>query len=85
MAVHSFASLEEIHQAPDEEQKTLLRAKVLKDSIIFDERLQEALKIQNAVARRKALLELETLYEFKRSHPTVEVSFGYPKLSINKS
>lgn len=85
MAVHSFASIEEIHQAADPEEKEIRRAKVLNETITFDARLQTALKIQNAVERRKALLDLEALHEFKRSHPTVEVGPGLFGLRTNVS
>lgn len=74
MAVHSFVSIEEIQQASAAEEKERRRVKVLDESITFDAKLQTALKIQNGAERRKALLELEGLPEFKRSHPTVEVS-----------
>lgn len=72
MAVHSFASIQEITDAPDEDRK-VIRAKVLSESRSFDTHLRQAVKKKNAKQRREALLELEGLHEFRRSHPTVEV------------
>lgn len=73
MAVHSFASIQEITDAPDEEQRKLIRAKVLAESRSFDTHLRHAVTKNNAKERREALLKLECLHEFRRSHPTVEV------------
>jgi Catalytic LigB subunit of aromatic ring-opening dioxygenase. len=72
MAVHSFASIEEIVDAPTEEREAT-RAKVLTESRAFDTHLRAAVTKRDAKERNQALLNLETLYEFKRSHPTVEV------------
>lgn len=73
MAVHSFASIEEIIDAPTEEEREATRAKVLTESRVFDTHLRAAVTKRDAKERNQALLKLETLYEFKRSHPTVEV------------
>lgn len=73
MAVHSFASIEEIVDAPTEEEREATRAKVLAESRAFDTHLRAAVTKRDAKERNQALLKLETLYEFKRSHPTVEV------------
>ncbi|KAG7286906.1 hypothetical protein NEMBOFW57_006406 [Staphylotrichum longicolle] len=74
MAVHSFRSIDEIREAKTEEEREAVRAKVLAESKTFDAHIRSAVQHRDAGARRKALLELESLYEFKRSHPTVEVS-----------
>lgn len=75
MAVHSFASIGEIFQAGTEEEKKEVTEKVLAESRAFDTHLRNAVTKKNAAERKAALLKLESLYEFKRSHPTVEVSF----------
>ncbi|KAJ5951942.1 uncharacterized protein N7479_010355 [Penicillium vulpinum] len=72
MAVHSFNSIDEIIDAPTEEEREATRAKVLTESRVFDTKLRAAVTKKNAKERNEALLQLETLYEFKRSHPTVE-------------
>ncbi|CAI7582787.1 unnamed protein product [Penicillium discolor] len=72
MAVHSFASIEEIIDAPTEEEREATRVKVLTESRVFDTHLRAAVTKRDAKERNQALLRLETLYEFKRSHPTVE-------------
>ncbi|KAG4218229.1 hypothetical protein PC116_g33291 [Phytophthora cactorum] len=72
MAVHSFPSIAEIHNAPSDEAQNLTRKKVLKESRDFDTYLREAIAKRGAAERRKALLQLESLPEFRRSHPTVE-------------
>ncbi len=74
MAVHSFRSLEEIYAAKEGEEREAVRAKVLAESKSFDASIRKAVANEDPAARRKALLDLESLYEFKRSHPTVEVS-----------
>lgn len=74
MAVHSFRSIEEIQEAKTDEEREAVREKVLAESRAFDTHVRRAVQNKDAGARRKALLELESLYEFKRSHPTVEVS-----------
>ncbi len=74
MAVHSFPSIGEIQRAKTDEEREAVRAKVLAESRAFDTHVRSAVQNQGAGARRKALLELESLSEFKRSHPTVEVS-----------
>lgn len=74
MAVHSFRSIEEIHEAKTDGEREAVKAKVLAESRAFDTHVRRAVETNDAGARRKALLELESLYEFKRSHPTVEVS-----------
>ncbi|KAL3457530.1 Extradiol ring-cleavage dioxygenase, class III enzyme, subunit B [Aspergillus heterothallicus] len=72
MAVHSFASIQEIRDAPTDEETESRQAKVLAESIAFDTQLRQAVTHRNARQRKEALLKLEELYEFKRSHPTVE-------------
>lgn len=72
MAVHSFASIAEIHNAGTEEREEA-REKVLAESRTFDTELRNAVTKTDAVERRQALLKLESLHEFRRSHPTVEV------------
>lgn len=74
MAVHSFASIGEIFAAPNEEERHAVREKVLQESKTFDTELRNAVTKKDAAERKKELLALESLYEFKRSHPTVEVS-----------
>ena len=71
MAVHSFDSLGEIHQAKEEDRQAAT-ARVLAESKTFDNALREAVTISNPQERKEALLKLELLPEFKRSHPTVE-------------
>ncbi|KAI1495437.1 Extradiol ring-cleavage dioxygenase, class III enzyme, subunit B [Biscogniauxia marginata] len=72
MAVHSFASIEEIHQARSEEEKDEATQKVLAESRVFNTQLRDAVTKRNAANRKAALLKLESIYEFRRSHPTVE-------------
>ncbi|KAI0133181.1 Extradiol aromatic ring-opening dioxygenase [Hypoxylon sp. NC0597] len=72
MAVHSFPSIAEIRDAPSDEEKEIARQKVLKESRTFDTHLRAAVTKRDAAERKKALLELESLPEFRRSHPTVE-------------
>ncbi|KAI1138802.1 Extradiol aromatic ring-opening dioxygenase [Hypoxylon sp. FL0543] len=72
MAVHSFPSIAEVRDASSEEERELARQKVLRESRSFDTHLRAAVTKHDAAERRKALLELEFLPEFKRSHPTVE-------------
>lgn len=74
MAVHSFPSIGEIHEAKTDEEREAVRAKVLAESRAFDAHVRSAVQHNEPGARKKALLELESLDEFKRSHPTVEVS-----------
>ena len=74
MAVHSFESLHEIRDAPTEEAKKTIAAKVFKESRDLDTHIRNALKKLGSAERTKALLDLESLPEFKRGHPTVEVS-----------
>ena len=74
MAVHSFPSIAEIYTAPTEEEREKIREKILQESKTFDIQLRKALARRHAAERRAELLKLESLYEFKRSHPTVEVS-----------
>ena len=71
MAVHSFESLGEIHAASEQEREAAT-AKVLAESKTFDTALRQAVTIEDPVQRKEALLKLESLPEFKRSHPTVE-------------
>jgi len=73
MAVHSFASIAEITNAPTEEEREATRARVISESRTFDTKLRAAVTKKDGKERAEALLKLETLYEFKRSHPTVEV------------
>lgn len=72
MAVHSFASIGEILQAVPEKGREV-REKVLAESRKFDNELRNAVTKRTAIERKEALLGLESLHEFKRSHPTVEV------------
>ncbi|KAL2841007.1 Extradiol ring-cleavage dioxygenase, class III enzyme, subunit B [Aspergillus pseudoustus] len=72
MAVHSFASIAEIREAPTDEEREARRAKVLAESKTFDRYLRQAVTKRSAKERSEALLKLEELFEFKRSHPTVE-------------
>lgn len=72
MAVHSFASIGEIQAAPSDAAREAARQKVLAESRTFDTHLRAAVAHRRAVERKKALLELEGLPEFRRSHPTVE-------------
>lgn len=74
MAVHSFASRGEISRAASDEEKTAVAAKVLQESVAFDEAIRHAVTKPSADKRKAALLQLESLPEFRRSHPTVEVS-----------
>lgn len=76
MAVHSFASIGEIYQAGSEQERKDTTEKVLAESRTFDTQLQNAVIKRDAAERKAALLKLESLYEFKRSHPTVEVSLA---------
>ncbi|OIW33123.1 LigB subunit of an aromatic-ring-opening dioxygenase LigAB [Coniochaeta ligniaria NRRL 30616] len=72
MAVHSFASIGEIQRAVSDEERQAVRDKVLAESRTFDTELRKAVTKQDAAERKAALLKLEKLYEFRRSHPTVE-------------
>ncbi|KAI0840050.1 Extradiol aromatic ring-opening dioxygenase [Hypoxylon sp. FL0890] len=72
MAVHSFPSIASIRAAPTDEERELARQKVLKESRSFDTYLRATVTKLDAAERKKALLELESLPEFGRSHPTVE-------------
>lgn len=76
MAVHSFPSIGEIQEAETDERREAIRAKVLAESRTFDTHVRNAVQKKDAGERKKSLLELESLYEFKRSHPTVEVSMS---------
>ncbi|KAI7780353.1 hypothetical protein LA080_016077 [Diaporthe eres] len=71
MAVHSFSSIGEIHQAEPDKRESV-REKALAESRTFDTELRNAVTKRNAVDRRQALLALESLHEFRRSHPTIE-------------
>ncbi|CAH0036333.1 unnamed protein product [Clonostachys solani] len=73
MAVHSFPSIEEIKNAPTENERILAKKKVLQETRNFDNFVREAVAENDPVARKNALLALESRYEFKRSHPTVEL------------
>lgn len=77
MVVHSFPSIEEIKNAPTENERILAKKKVLQETRNFDNFVREAVAENDPVARKKALLALESRYEFKRSHPTVEVRHNY--------
>ncbi|KAL5341678.1 Extradiol ring-cleavage dioxygenase, class III enzyme, subunit B [Aspergillus crustosus] len=55
-----------------DEEREATRAKVLAESKAFDKHLRAAVTKKSAKERSEALLKLEDLYEFKRSHPTVE-------------
>lgn len=71
MAVHSFDSIGEIHQASEADRQAVT-AKVLAESKTFDAALRKAVTIPDPQERKQALLDLQLLPEFKRSHPTVE-------------
>jgi aromatic ring-opening dioxygenase catalytic subunit (LigB family) len=73
MAVHSFLSIAEIRNAPNDVERAAIRDMVLAESQNFDRHLRDALSIADSKQRTSALLALEELFEFKRSHPTVEV------------
>jgi len=73
MAVHSFASLEEIRAAKNDAERLELVEKCTHESRTLDNAIRDAVAIQEPKKRTEALLNLEKLYEFKRSHPTVEV------------
>ncbi|KAL7625058.1 hypothetical protein AAE478_004272 [Parahypoxylon ruwenzoriense] len=72
MAVHSFPSIAEIRDAASDEERERARAGVLAESRAFDTHLRAAVAERDAAARAGALLRLESLPEFRRSHPTVE-------------
>ncbi|KAI0897790.1 Extradiol ring-cleavage dioxygenase, class III enzyme, subunit B [Annulohypoxylon nitens] len=72
MAVHSLPSIASIRNAPSDAAREATRDKVLAESRTFDTAIRAAISIKLAKERRKALLELEQLPEFRRSHPTVE-------------
>jgi len=72
MAVHSFASLGEIQAAQTDAERALATSKVLAESKQLHRAVVKAVTIQDGKARGQALLDLERLPEFKRSHPTVE-------------
>ncbi|KAI2621699.1 Extradiol ring-cleavage dioxygenase, class III enzyme, subunit B [Hypoxylon sp. NC1633] len=69
MAVHSFESIASIRASPTADAT---REKVLGESRAFDERIRAALAQPEAKGRTEALLDLQRLPEFRRSHPTVE-------------
>jgi len=71
--VHTFASLEEIRAAKSEVERLELIKKCTHESRTLDDAIRDAVAIQEPKKRTEALLNLEKLYEFKRSHPTVEV------------
>lgn len=77
MAVHSFPSLYEISEAPTEEEKKVVTARVIKEARDLDTAIRSAAEKLNANERREALLDLEKLPEFKRGHPTVEVGCAF--------
>ncbi|CAI6093156.1 unnamed protein product [Clonostachys chloroleuca] len=83
MVVHSFPSIEEIKNAPTENERTLAKKKVLQETRNFDNFVREAVAKNDPVARKKALLALESRYEFKRSHPTVEQQGLQEKQKLN--
>ncbi|EPE04089.1 aromatic ring-opening dioxygenase [Ophiostoma piceae UAMH 11346] len=72
MAVHSFASVAEIAAETTEAGRDAVTKKVLHESRVLDDHIREATAKTAAQDRKEALLALEPLYEFKRSHPTVE-------------
>ncbi|KAL5420815.1 hypothetical protein PMIN04_006142 [Paraphaeosphaeria minitans] len=72
MAAHSFVSISEISRAQTDEERNVTSEKVLRETRTFDKQLRGALAKQDWAERRDALLALEHLPEFKRSHPTVE-------------
>lgn len=80
MAVHSFDSIGEIQRAVSDEERQAVRDKVLAESRTFDTELRKAVTKRDAAERKAALLKLEKLHEFKRSHPTVEVSLSFDLL-----
>lgn len=73
MAVHSFESIGEIRQAADGKEKESKAEQVLRETRDFDNAIRQALAHDSYADRRTALLQLESLRDFKRSHPTVEV------------
>ncbi|KAI1215090.1 Extradiol ring-cleavage dioxygenase, class III enzyme, subunit B [Annulohypoxylon truncatum] len=72
MAVHSFPSLASIRAAPSDASRAARREKVLAESRAFDTAVRAVVSKTRASERRKALLELEQLPEYRRCHPTVE-------------
>ncbi|XDG02211.1 hypothetical protein ABKA04_001826 [Annulohypoxylon sp. FPYF3050] len=72
MAVHSFPSIASIRNALSDAARDATREKVLAESRAFDTAIRAAVLIKDSKERRKALLELEQLPEYRRSHPTVE-------------
>ncbi|KAK6069983.1 aromatic ring-opening dioxygenase [Seiridium cupressi] len=74
MAVHSFASREQIERATSEGEKEAVTTKVLQESITLDEAIRVAVAKTGAEKRRGALSQLEALPDFRKSHPTVEAS-----------
>lgn len=73
MAVHSFPSIGEVFQAPKGPEQDAVRAKNLKEANDFEDQIRAALSHASVQERHQALLDLEKLPDFKRSHPTVEV------------
>lgn len=77
MAVHSFESMGEIWRLPEGAERVAKEQQVLQESRSFDTAIKAALNSKDHASyeeRVNALLALENLPEFKRSHPTVEVS-----------
>lgn len=74
MAIHASKAIDEpVGHASSEEERKAIRAKVLTESKAFDTILRAAVTKKDAKERNEALLKLETLDEFKRAHPTIEV------------
>lgn len=77
MAVHSFESMGEIWRLPQGAERSAKAEQVLRESQAFDAAIKDtfdSIKYPTYQQRVSALLALESLPEFKRSHPTVEVS-----------
>ncbi|ERS98266.1 hypothetical protein HMPREF1624_05049 [Sporothrix schenckii ATCC 58251] len=72
MAVHSFASRAEVAAETTDAGRAAAHARVLQESRTLDDHIRAATLRRDAQDRRAALLALEPLREFRRSHPTVE-------------
>ncbi|KAI1655677.1 Extradiol ring-cleavage dioxygenase, class III enzyme, subunit B [Daldinia decipiens] len=66
MAVHSFRSIAEIRRAPSAGARELARQQVLGESRRFDAHLRAAVAKRDAAEGAEALLQLESLPEFRR-------------------
>lgn len=77
MIVHTFDSIAEIQAAPEGKERETAKSKVLEESITFDRAVHAATELHDGAQRNEALLRLEELPEFVRSHPTVEVRHAF--------